>query len=203
MYGLEVMLRHQLGKHFFGWIAYTLSRSERQSPVAPRDPALVSIGDIVPFSADGINSNYRGVWDPTQWFLFDKDQTHNLQLVASWKLPRRWDVGCRVRYVTGNPITPQLGFTNKQFEFDAARGRYVDIVGNLRSDRMGPFFQVDARVDKQWLYNSWTFSVYLDIQNINYFWYNSPELYAYNYDNSQRQSVGGVILPSLGIRAEF
>jgi hypothetical protein len=203
MYGLEIMLRHQLGKHFFGWIAYTLSRSERQSPVAPPDPALVSLGDNLPFIGGDANSNYRGVWDPNQWFLFDKDQTHNLQLVASWKLPRRWEVGTRIRYVTGNPITPQLGFTQQQFEFDAATGRYRDIVGAPLSDRMGPFFQVDARVDKEWLYNSWIFSVYLDIQNLNYFWYNSPELYAYNYDNSQRQVIGGIILPSLGIRAEF
>jgi TonB family protein len=203
MYGLEIMIRHQLGKHFFGWIAYTLSRSERQSPVAPPDPQLVGVSDILPFTAPGVNSNFRGVWDPGVWFPFDKDQTHNLQLVASWKLPRRWDAGCRLRYVTGNPITPQLGYTKGQFEFDAARGRYRDIEGDLRSDRMGWFFQVDARVDKQWLYNSWTFSVYLDIQNLNYFWYNSPEIYAYNYDGSQRQAIGGIILPSLGVRAEF
>jgi hypothetical protein len=68
---------------------------------------------------------------------------------------------------------------------------------------MGPFFQVDARVDKEWIYNSWTFSLYLDVQNLNYSWYNSPELYDYNYDNSQRQVIGSIILPSLGVRAEF
>jgi hypothetical protein len=200
MYGLEIMLRHQPGKHFFGWIAYTLSRSERQSPVPPPDVAL---SEMLPFIISGINSNYRDVWDPNQWFLFNKDQTHNVQIVASWKLPRRWDIGFRVRYVTGNPITPQLGYSMQQFEFDASRGRYRDIEGAIRSDRMGSFFQVDGRIDKQWLYNSWTFSLYLDVQNINYFWYNSPELYAYNYDSSQRQAIGGIILPSLGVRAEF
>lgn len=203
MYGLEIMIRHQLGKHFFGWLSYTLSRSERQSPVAPPDPAFGGLGDLLPIAGGGTNSNYRGTWDPAQWFLFDKDQTHNLQLVASWKLPRRWEIGTRVRYVTGNPITPQLGYTQQQFEFNAATGRYVDIVGDPRSERMGPFFQIDARVDKQWLYNSWTFSVYLDVQNLNYFSYNSPELYVYNYDNSLRQAIGGIILPSLGVRAEF
>ena len=203
MYGFELMIRHQLGKHFFGWLSYTLSRSERQSPVPPPDPGFAGLGDMVPFMAGGANSNFRGTWDPTQWFLFDKDQTHNLQLVASWKLPRRWELGTRVRYVTGNPTTPQLGYTQQKFEFDAAAGRYRDIVGSPLSDRMGPFFQVDARVDKEWIFNSWTFSAYLDIQNLNYFWYNSPELYAYNYDNSLRQAIGSIILPSLGLRAEF
>jgi hypothetical protein len=203
MYGLEIMLRHQPSEHFFGWIAYTLSRSERQSKVPPPDPPFGGLGDIIPFQYVGFNANYRGVWDPMQWYFFDKDQTHNLQLVASWRLPHNWEFGTRMRYVTGNPITPQLGFTEKKYEFDAASGRYVDITGAARTDRMGPFFQTDIRVDKKWIKNSWLFSLYLDVQNVNYFWYNSPEIYSYNYDNSERQVIGGIILPALGVQAEF
>jgi hypothetical protein len=203
MYGLEIMLRHQPSKHFFGWISYTLSKSERQSPQVPPDPPFGGLGDIIPFQVDGFNSNFRGIWDPWTWFVFDKDQTHNLQVVASWKLPRNWEFGTRVRYVTGNPITPQLGYTQNKFEFDAGSTRYVDIVGAPRSDRMGPFFQVDARMDKKWIKNSWLFSLYLDVQNVNYFWYNSPELYDYNFDNSKRQAIGGIILPTVGVEAEF
>jgi TonB family protein len=188
MYGLEIMLRHDPSEHFFGWIAYTLSRSERQSPV----PATNNFGN-----------NFNGVWDPLRWFLFDSDQTHNLQVVASWKLPFNFEAGARLRFVTGNPYTPRLGFTENKFEYNAEYGYYQTRSGEPRSDRMGPFFQVDARVDKKFVYNDWIFSAYLDVQNVNYFWYNSPESYSYNYDGSGRQVVGSIILPALGIRAEF
>ncbi len=62
---------------------------------------------------------------------------------------------------------------------------------------------LDLRIDKRWVYQQWMFSAYLDIQNTNYFLYNSPELYQYNYDDSERKSIGWIFLPTLGIRAEF
>jgi TonB family protein len=192
MYGLELMLRHNQGEHFFGWISYSLSRSERRSP-RPDNPDM----------GGGSSSNLVRAWDPKAWHIFGKDQTHNLQLVGSWRLSRGWETGLRVRYVTGNPETPQLGYTSGRYEYDAESGRYVDLFGTVNSDRMGPFFQIDARVDKKFVYRSWIFSLYLDVQNVNYFLYNSPETYDYNYDSSERQTIGGIIIPSLGIRAEF
>ena len=75
IYGIEVLLRHALQGRFFGWISYTLMRSERQD--APGEP-------------------YR---------LFDFDQTHILAAVAQYRLPANWEIGARWRYVTGNPVT--------------------------------------------------------------------------------------------------
>lgn len=192
MYGLEIMLRHDQSRRFFGWVAYSLSRSERQS-------------DRQPQQQGGGNSllNVRSEWDPERWYLFERDQTHNVQVVASWKLPRNWESGFRARYVTGNPATPRLGYTDKKYEFDSELNRYNSLYGEYLSDRLGPFFQLDLRADKKWLFKQWTLSAYLDIQNANYFFYNSPETYRYNYDNSERTAVGGIILPSLGVRGEF
>ena len=79
VYGGEVLLRQQYGGWFWGWISYTLSRSERKS-----DPA----------------EDFR---------LFDFDQTHVLTLIASAKLPWELEFGVRFRYVTGNPETPVVG----------------------------------------------------------------------------------------------
>ena len=76
VYGGEVLVRQELAHNFFGWISYTLSRSERRDH---------------PDSA---------------WRLFQYDQTHILTLVGSYVLPRGWQLGARFRYVTGNPITP-------------------------------------------------------------------------------------------------
>ena len=55
VYGGELLVRQELWKGFFGWIAYTLSRSERKDH--PDDP----------------------------WRLFQFDQTHILTIIGSYK----------------------------------------------------------------------------------------------------------------------
>ncbi|MBL8029461.1 MAG: TonB-dependent receptor [Fibrobacteres bacterium] len=192
MYGLELMLRHNQGKRFFGWLSYSLSKSERNSE---RSPQIQGGGNSI--------LNVIKPHDPSTWYPFEKDQTHNLQIVGSWKLPKGWEAGFKFRYTTGNPATPLLGYTDKKYEFDDEIGGYNTLYGEYFSDRMEPFFQLDVRVDKKWLFDKWNLSTYLDIQNLNYFWYNSPETYSYNFDDSERSVVGGIIIPSLGIRAEF
>ncbi|OGS37116.1 MAG: hypothetical protein A2293_12980 [Elusimicrobia bacterium RIFOXYB2_FULL_49_7] len=186
MYGFELMLRHSQSEHFFGWISYSLSRSERRSPRRMDEEAQAG-----------------SAWDPDKWYLYGKDQTHNLQFVGSWRLPRNWEVGGRLRYVTGNPYTPYLSYTEHQYFYDAENGRYRPVLGEYLSDRMGAFVQLDVRVDKKFIYEKWILSAYLDVQNVNYPIYNSPETYDYNYDYSDRQVIGGIIIPSLGVKAEF
>jgi hypothetical protein len=75
-YGVEVILRHDPVGKFFGWISYTLSRSERRD-----EP-----GD--------------------DWYSYDYDQTHNLVGVAGYKLPFQIEASARFQYTTGNPTTP-------------------------------------------------------------------------------------------------
>ncbi len=79
IYGLELLLRHELSNRFFGWIAYTLSRSER-----------LDFGE-------------------SSWRLFDFDQTHILTVLGSYDLRRNWSIGGRFRLVSGNPSTPIVG----------------------------------------------------------------------------------------------
>ena len=75
-YGMQVMLRQAPWKNLFGWVAYTLMRSERKDrPDAP----------------------YR---------LSDYDQTHVLTAVLAYTLPRAFELSTRFRYATGFPRTP-------------------------------------------------------------------------------------------------
>jgi hypothetical protein len=76
---VQVLLRKQLAKRLFGWVSYTLSRSERAN--APGAP----------------------------YYLYDFDQTHVLSAVASYELGAGFVVGSRVRYATGYPRTPVTG----------------------------------------------------------------------------------------------
>ncbi len=78
-YGLEILARKQLTGSVFGWVAYTLNRSERRE--APGEPLRVA----------------------------DFDQTHILTLIGVWKLPKNWQIGGRFRLVSGNPFTPVTG----------------------------------------------------------------------------------------------
>jgi hypothetical protein len=73
VYGAEVLLRQQPIGRFFGWLSYTVLKSERRD-----GPGLA-------------------------WYPFDYDQTHILTLLGSVKLGRGWESGLRFRYVTGNP----------------------------------------------------------------------------------------------------
>jgi len=79
VYGAEFLLRKELTDRLFGWISYTLSKSERQN--GPGQP----------------------------WRLADYDQTHNVTAVISYKLPRGWQIGGRFRFISGNVYTPVLG----------------------------------------------------------------------------------------------
>jgi TonB family protein len=79
VYGMEVMVKHYPTDRFFGWITYTLMRSQR-----------------IDYPGD----------EPR---LFDHDQTHILTVVASAVLGRGWEAGVRFRLVSGNPETPVIG----------------------------------------------------------------------------------------------
>ena len=182
MYGLEFMLRHQSDGGFFGWVSYSLGRSQRRFA---RDPGT------------------GAGWAPDQWTLHDMDQTHHLEAVGSWELGRNWSFGSRVQFVSGVPVTPILGFTGNRYEFDADTGDYLPVEGEYHADRIEPYFRTDLRVDKKFIRRDTIWSVYLDLQNANYFLYNSPEGYTYNYDYSKRNKYGWIFMPALGVRVDF
>lgn len=79
IFGGEFFVRKDLTANLFGWVSYTISKSERKP--SPEDP----------------------------WILFDLDQTHILTLIGVYRLPRGWQVGARFRVVSGNPFTPVVG----------------------------------------------------------------------------------------------
>jgi TonB family protein len=78
-YGAQFLLRRELAQGFFGWVAYTILRSERRDAGAG------------------------------EWRLFDFDQTHVLTALASYDLGKGFEVGVRARYATGYPRTPVVG----------------------------------------------------------------------------------------------
>ena len=176
-YGAELLIRQRLDKGFFGWISYTLMRGEE------RQDATVAV--------EGDAAKARG-WRSTEF-----DQTHNFSIASSMQLPAGFEVGLAVRYVTGNPTT----FVQAAV-FDADDGRYKRVNGPSRSERLPAFFQVDARVDKRFVFDTWALGLYCDLQNAtnqqNY------ELFQYGYDYRVVQGFPGLpIIPVFGAEASF
>jgi TonB family protein len=167
IYGLELLLRHNLTSRFFGWVSYTLMRSERK---------------------DSEDNDYR---------LFSLDQTHILTLIAQYKLSSQWEIGARYRYTTGNPQTP---FVNAIYDTD--NDVYVPVPGAVNSTRVDPFQQVDIRLDRKWIFDTWMLTAYLEIQNaLNRA---NPEGQRYNYNFTQSQVITSLpIIPSIGLRGEL
>ena len=168
--GFEALIRREVTRNLYGWLSYTLSRTLTQrDPDNPRSPKV-----------------------PTVF-----DQTHNLNLVASYKLGSGWELGGRFRLTSGIPETEITGGT-----FDADDGGYDSLRGEPRGIRGRTFHQLDVRAEKRWLFDTWSLSTYLDVQNI----YNAANEEARQYDYRFRESgpVRGVpILPTLGVKGQF
>jgi TonB family protein len=78
-YGTQFLLRQQQVGRFFGWVSYSILRSERKD-------------------APGLD-----------WRLFDYDQSHVFTALGSYDLGKGFEVGLRFRFATGYPRTPVLG----------------------------------------------------------------------------------------------
>ena len=76
VYGAETLIRYKPDERFFGWIAYTLSRSLRRD--APGAPLRI----------------------------FEYDETHVLTVLGSYRIGRGWELGMRYRLSSGYMYTP-------------------------------------------------------------------------------------------------
>jgi hypothetical protein len=138
-YGVEVLLRKRGSGNLFGWVSYTLSRSERR---------------------------YEG-----RWVAFDFDRTHMLNVVLGTRLPRNWEVGGRIQFQTGRPVTSEtLGYNGT---------------------RLSPFYRFDMRIDKRAVWNDFMLDFYVEVLNVS--------LAAEELD-AQTPPVP-FILPFIGVRA--
>ncbi|MDP8999975.1 MAG: hypothetical protein M3O46_07680, partial [Myxococcota bacterium] len=77
IYGAETLIRYKPDERFFGWVAYTLSRSVRRD--APGMPLR----------------------------LIQFDETHILTVLGSYRLGKGWEFGARYRLTSGYMYTPE------------------------------------------------------------------------------------------------
>jgi TonB family protein len=95
--GAQFLLRREKGTgRFFGWVAYTILRSERRDEPSAR------------------------------WRLSDYDQTHVLTALASYDLGAGFEVGARARVASGYPRTPlaYVYFDARRNRYEPTLGEY-------------------------------------------------------------------------------
>ena len=130
-------------------------------------------------------------------YLYQYDQTHFLTLIAGVNLKRNWRISSRFRYVTGPLETAPTSAIG-----DLDNDVFIPVRGALYNTRLDPFTMLDLRIDKRWIYDTWTLSLYLDILNVLN--HQNTEGTQYSYDYSKSEPVKGFpILPTFGLKGEF
>jgi TonB family protein len=156
--GLETLLKYKPDDRFFGWLAYTLSRSVRTDlPGTPEH-------------------------------LFQFDQSHNLTVLGSYRLGRGWEFGARFRLISGNLATPVARSPQLAALYAADAAAYTALPGAPFSKRLPLFHQLDLRIDKAWQFRAWRLSAYLDVQNVYDYAAREAVNYNYDYTRSTYQT---------------
>jgi CarboxypepD_reg-like domain/TonB dependent receptor/TonB-dependent Receptor Plug Domain len=166
-YGLEMLLRKNKGD-FSGWISYTLSKSEQQTP--------------------GRTANEVGI-NNGKWYSSAYDKLHNLAVTASYKLNEKWSFGSNFILQTGQPAT----FPNGQYTFS---GLNVPSFSQRNANRLPAYHHLDISAtltsrknkDRKWQ-SEWVFSIY----NV----YNRMNAASINFQQNQESGVNEAVRTSI------
>ncbi|HTC20191.1 MAG TPA: TonB-dependent receptor, partial [bacterium] len=135
--GVEFFLRQPPTERFFGWIAYSLSDSQRQdAPGAPTYP-------------------------------FEYDEPNVFTAVGSYKWNPNWDMGFKVLYSTGHPYTPvTTGLATPVTVNGQPETIYQAQYAPIDSARLPDYFRVDFSTSFKKVYDTWEWKIYVDVVNL-------------------------------------
>lgn len=144
-YGLEFLLKKNEGD-FTGWLAYTLSRSEQQTPGRTPDEL-------------GINN---GNWYPSAY-----DKTHDISANANFELNNKWSFGANFVFQTGQP-------TNYPVSQSRFQGLSISNYGGRNEQRLPAYHRLDLSAtltpqnqNNRKIQGEWVFSIYNAYNRMN------------------------------------
>lgn len=176
-FGLELYVKKNTGK-LTGWVSYTLSRSERK-----------------------VNGISNGDWYPNRF-----DRLHNLSVVNSYELNKKWSFSANFVYSTGTPGT----FPTNRYEIQGVVVAHN--VDNKRNNfRIPAYHRLDISAtltpkkneDRKWK-GEWVFSIYNVYSRKNPF----SIYFEQNQDNPRktdaiRYAVIGTLVPAVSYNFNF
>ena len=179
-YGLEMLFRKNNG-NLNGWIAYTLSRSEQQTP--GRTPTEI-----------GINNG--------NWYRSAYDKTHNLAVTGSYKLNEKWTFGANFTLQTGQPVT----FPTGKYVF---QGVTVPSYNSRNEDRLPAYHRMDISAtltpkhkEKHKYKREWVFGIYNVYSRYNAASINFRQNSETGNNEAVRLSIFGIV-PSVSYNFKF
>ncbi len=134
-YGLEFMLEKKLGK-LTGWMSYTFAKTE----------------SIIPGNGLGEPGVNHGDWYPNP-----QDKTHDLSLVAFYKLNSKWSFSSNFVYATGIPTNYPVA----KYEFEGIMIPHYS--GSRNQERLENYHRLDFAATYKPRGNDlreWVFSIY-------------------------------------------
>ena len=142
------------------------------------------------------------------------DTRHLLNLIASYKLPKNWNVAIRWRFVGGAPYSPIDSISYTRAAWNITRQPYLDY-SRFNSLSLPNAHQLDIRIDKEFYFKKWVLNLYTDVQNVYNFKTQGVPIYTNldqnggvildrNGDQNKQglrpiDSFGGNILPTIGL----
>ena len=137
-YGLEILAKKNEGK-LNGWVSYTLSKSEQQTP--------------------GRNANETGI-NNGEWYKTGWDKLHNLSVTGMYQLNEKWSFGSIFSLQSGQPVT----YPNGQYVYQDIS---VPSYGLRNENRLPTYHRLDISAtlvpnknkNRKW-YGEWVFSIY-------------------------------------------
>ncbi len=137
-YGLEFLIRKNEGK-FTGWVSYTLSKSQQQTP--------------------GRNASETGI-NQGKWYNSTYDKLHNIAVTSSYNLNKKWSFGANFSLQSGQPVT----YPNGQYTYQDIT---VPSYGLRNENRLPAYHHLDVSAtltphkndNRNWK-AEWVFSIY-------------------------------------------
>ena len=96
----------------------------------------------------------------------------------------------------------QLGAVEPPTEGPLDARAFRPVYGDVDSARLPPFWSLDVRVDKDWVYKNWTLTAYLDLQNATN--NQNVEVMAWTFDYAEEDPITSIpVVPAFGVRGEW
>jgi outer membrane receptor protein involved in Fe transport len=163
--GIELFLQGRLSASLFLWATYAYSRATLEASFVNWQKAAIEKKTIPRFT----------------------DQPHNLSLFVSWRLPRKWELNLKWRYLSGIPYTPMSPLSVAE----GFRWQYSEPY----SARYPAYQRLDLRLGKNLIAGRFRIATFLEVKNLCN--HRNVLLYDYRIENGQPVRKAYYTLPLL------
>ncbi len=113
------------------------------------------------------------------------DRTHAFNIIASYRLNRKWSVSTKWTYQTGQPYTPILGYYGEHLPGGSFAGiNYQTIPGGRNSARYPEYHRLDLGAVRRFKFRE-TVSGEFFIQVVNVYWRKNVFRFIYEFGDTQ------------------